>query len=72
MKYQYIDDVYVQISVGLAELEGLVKDLEELRDAKNNNPELFANKWIKSSCLNLEDLHKECKGKARNHLGIYE
>ena len=72
MQYKYIDDVYIQISVGLTELESLMKDIEELRDAKNKNPELFANNWTRSSLTKLKDLHKECAGKAKNHLGIYE
>jgi len=67
-----MDDIYVCVSLGLLELESLVKDLEELRDAKNKNPELFANNWIRSSFVRLKDLHKECAGKAKNHLGIYE
>ena len=64
MKYQYTNDLYVSMSIGLTELNNIIKDLEMLQKAMKENPDKFSRKWILTSLWELKQAHKESMASA--------
>ena len=64
MKYQYTNDLYVSMSIGLTELNNIIKDLDMLQKAMKENPDKFSRKWILTSLWELRQVHKESMSNA--------
>ena len=64
MKYQYTNDLYVSMSIGITELSDIIKDLEMLRKALTESPDNFERKWILSNVHELKKAHKEATERA--------
>jgi hypothetical protein len=64
MKYQYTNDLYVSMSIGLTELNNIIKDLDMLQKAMKENPDKFSRKWILTSLWELRQAHKEAMSNA--------
>jgi hypothetical protein len=64
MKYQYTNDLYVSMSVGITELSNIIADLEMLQKTMKKNPDDFSRKWILSSVYELKQAHKEATERA--------
>lgn len=68
MKYQYTNDLCVSMSIGLTELNNIIKDLEMLQKAMKENPDKFSRNWILTSVWQLKHAHKESMSSALSAL----